>query len=56
MRDIGKRGLLFLDDGTSAQSKTAVVAKGTEVPYAFADCAAGQPGRCERHPAETRRT
>ncbi len=37
MRDIGKRGLLFLDDGTSAQSKTAVVAKGTELPYAFAD-------------------
>ncbi len=37
MRDIGKRGLLFLDDGTSAQSKTAVVAKGTEAPYAFAD-------------------
>jgi polysaccharide deacetylase 2 family uncharacterized protein YibQ len=29
--------LLFLDDGTSAQSKTAVVAKGTEAPYAFAD-------------------
>jgi uncharacterized protein len=37
MRDISKRGLLFLDDGTSAQSKTAVVAKGTELPYAFAD-------------------
>ncbi|MBX5025943.1 divergent polysaccharide deacetylase family protein [Rhizobium lentis] len=37
MRDIGKRGLLFLDDGTSAQSKTAVVAKGTELPYALAD-------------------
>jgi polysaccharide deacetylase 2 family uncharacterized protein YibQ len=37
MRDIGKRGLLFLDDGTSAQSKTAAVAKGTEAPYAFAD-------------------
>ena len=37
MRDIGKRGLLFLDDGTSAQSKTAVIAKGTELPYAFAD-------------------
>ncbi|MBB3964369.1 divergent polysaccharide deacetylase family protein [Rhizobium metallidurans] len=37
MRDIGKRGLLFLDDGTSAQSKTAAVAKGTETPYAFAD-------------------
>ncbi|MBB3660526.1 hypothetical protein FHX15_005795 [Rhizobium sp. BK650] len=37
MRDIGKRGLLFLDDGTSAQSKTAVIAKGTDLPYAFAD-------------------
>ncbi len=37
LRDIGKRGLLFLDDSTSAQSKTAAVAKGTEVPYAFAD-------------------
>ncbi|SEH42262.1 hypothetical protein SAMN05216228_1003306 [Rhizobium tibeticum] len=37
MRDIGKRGLLFLDDGTSAQTKTAVIAKGTEMPYAFAD-------------------
>jgi polysaccharide deacetylase 2 family uncharacterized protein YibQ len=37
MRDIGKRGLLFLDDGSSAQSKTAAVAKGTELPYAFAD-------------------
>jgi len=37
MRDIGKRGLLFLDDGTSAQSKTAAVAKGTALPYAFAD-------------------
>ena len=37
MRDLGKRGLLFLDDGTSAQSKTATVAKGTELPYAFAD-------------------
>jgi polysaccharide deacetylase 2 family uncharacterized protein YibQ len=37
MRDISKRGLLFLDDGTSAQSKTAVVAKGTELPHAFAD-------------------
>ncbi len=37
LRDIGKRGLLFLDDGSSAQSKTAVIAKGTELPYAFAD-------------------
>ncbi|QFY61774.1 divergent polysaccharide deacetylase family protein [Rhizobium grahamii] len=37
LRDISKRGLLFLDDGSSAQSKTAVIAKGTELPYAFAD-------------------
>ncbi|QPB19584.1 divergent polysaccharide deacetylase family protein [Rhizobium sp. 007] len=37
MRDIGKRGLLFLDDGSSAQSKTEAVAKGTKLPYAFAD-------------------
>ncbi|PKA39202.1 hypothetical protein CWR43_34110 [Rhizobium sullae] len=37
MRDISKRGLLFLDDGSSAQSKTEAVAKGTELPYAFAD-------------------
>ncbi|NNH27960.1 divergent polysaccharide deacetylase family protein [Rhizobium sp. SEMIA 4085] len=37
MRDIGKRGLLFLDDGSSAQSKTEAVAKGTELPHAFAD-------------------
>ncbi|MDM9621252.1 divergent polysaccharide deacetylase family protein [Rhizobium sp. S96] len=37
MRDMSKRGLLFLDDGTSAQSKTAVLAKGTELPYALAD-------------------
>ncbi|NLS05833.1 divergent polysaccharide deacetylase family protein [Rhizobium sp. P32RR-XVIII] len=37
MRDVAKRGLLFLDDGSSAQSKTEAVAKGTELPYAFAD-------------------
>lgn len=37
MRDIGKRGLLFLDDGSSAQSKTQTIAEGTELPYAFAD-------------------
>ncbi|KRB62900.1 hypothetical protein ASE04_01610 [Rhizobium sp. Root708] len=37
LRDISKRGLLFLDDGSSAQSKTAVIAKGTELPYSFAD-------------------
>lgn len=37
LRDISKRGLLFLDDGTSAQSKTAVVAKAIELPHAFGD-------------------
>ena len=37
MRDIGKRGLLFLDDGSSAQSKSGTVAKTLEVPHAFAD-------------------
>jgi polysaccharide deacetylase 2 family uncharacterized protein YibQ len=37
MRDISKRGLLFLDDGTSAQSKTAAIAKGTDLPHTFAD-------------------
>lgn len=37
LRDIGKRGLLFLDDGSSAQSKSGPVAKTLEVPYAFAD-------------------
>ncbi|MEZ2132155.1 MULTISPECIES: divergent polysaccharide deacetylase family protein [unclassified Sinorhizobium] len=37
LRDIGKRGLLFLDDGSSAQSKTATLAKAVSTPYAFAD-------------------
>ncbi len=37
LRDISQRGLLFLDDGSSAQSKTSAIAKGTELPYAFAD-------------------
>lgn len=37
IRDIGKRGLLFLDDGSSAQSKTATLAKAVGTPYAFAD-------------------
>ncbi|MEF0940496.1 divergent polysaccharide deacetylase family protein [Rhizobium sp. BR 362] len=37
MRDIGKRGLLFLDDGSSAQSKSGTIAKALEVPHAFAD-------------------
>jgi hypothetical protein len=37
MRDVGKRGLLFLDDGSSAQSKAGTVAKTIEAPYAAAD-------------------
>ncbi|WP_337267903.1 divergent polysaccharide deacetylase family protein [Oryzifoliimicrobium ureilyticus] len=37
MNDIAKRGLLFLDDGSSASSKTADVAKATSLPYAFGD-------------------
>jgi len=35
LRDIAKRGLLFLDDGTSAQSKTEAIAKAIELPHAF---------------------
>jgi polysaccharide deacetylase 2 family uncharacterized protein YibQ len=37
MRDIGDRGLLFLDDGTSAQSQSATLAKALTMPQAFAD-------------------
>ncbi|MGK6315135.1 divergent polysaccharide deacetylase family protein [Neorhizobium sp. DT-125] len=37
LRDIAKRGLLFLDDGTSAQSKTGTIAKTIELPHAFGD-------------------
>ncbi len=37
LRDIGKRGLLFLDDGSSAQSKSGTLANTLEVPHAFAD-------------------
>ena len=37
LRDVGKRGLLFLDDGSSAQSKSGTLAKTLEVPHAFAD-------------------
>jgi len=37
LRDVSQRGLLFLDDGTSAQSKTAVIAKAIELPHAFGD-------------------
>ncbi|PZM09738.1 divergent polysaccharide deacetylase family protein [Rhizobium tubonense] len=37
LRDVGKRGLLFLDDGSSAQSKSGTIAKALAVPHAFAD-------------------
>lgn len=37
LRDVGKRGLLFLDDGSSAQSKSGTIAKALSVPYAFGD-------------------
>ncbi|WP_275786649.1 divergent polysaccharide deacetylase family protein [Pararhizobium gei] len=37
MRDIGRRGLLFLDDGTSARSLTGTLAEAIGVPYGFAD-------------------
>lgn len=37
LRDVDQRGLLFLDDGTSAQSKTGVIADAINLPHAFAD-------------------
>ncbi|MDO9416724.1 divergent polysaccharide deacetylase family protein [Pararhizobium sp.] len=37
MRDLSKRGLLFLDDGTSAQSLTGTLASTLRVPHAFGD-------------------
>lgn len=37
MRDIGSRGLLFLDDGSSARSLSAGFAKAINMPHAFAD-------------------
>ncbi len=37
MRDISDRGLLFLDDGSSAQSVTAKIGKALSAPYGFAD-------------------
>lgn len=37
MRDIGQRGLMFLDDGSSAQSLSATYAKAFTMPHAFAD-------------------
>lgn len=37
MRDIGKRGLLFFDDGSSARSLSGQIAKAIGMPQAFAD-------------------
>lgn len=37
MRDLSKRGLLFLDDGTSGQSLSGTVAGAVDVPHGFAD-------------------
>ncbi len=37
LRDIGQRGLLFLDDGSSAQSRTSIIAKVVSTPTGFAD-------------------
>ena len=37
MRDLGRRGLLFLDDGTSAQSLSGKLAGAFDVPHGFAD-------------------
>ena len=37
LRDVAKRGLLFLDDGTSSLSKTNSVSGAPELPHAFAD-------------------
>jgi polysaccharide deacetylase 2 family uncharacterized protein YibQ len=37
LRDIGKRGLLFLDDGSSAQSKSGTIADAVNLPHSFAD-------------------
>ncbi len=34
MRDLAKRGVLFLDDGTSAQTVTGAIARAIGVPYA----------------------
>ncbi len=37
LRDLGKRGLLFLDDGSAAQSRTETIAKALNLPHAFGD-------------------
>ena len=37
LRDISERGLLFLDDGTSARSSTGSIAKAIDLPHSFGD-------------------
>ncbi len=37
LRDLSKRGLLFLDDGTSAQSLSGTLAETLDVPQGYAD-------------------
>src|SRR3546814_16077296 len=37
LRDIAARGLLFLDDGSSARSVSATIAGAVELPHSFAD-------------------
>jgi polysaccharide deacetylase 2 family uncharacterized protein YibQ len=37
LRDVSSRGLLFLDDASSARSLTGSIAKAIELPHAFAD-------------------
>lgn len=37
LQDVAKRGLLFLDDGTSSLSKTNSLSDAVELPHAFAD-------------------
>ncbi|HEV7435945.1 MAG TPA: divergent polysaccharide deacetylase family protein [Pseudorhizobium sp.] len=37
LRDVASRGLLFLDDGSSARSTTAGIAGAIELPHSFAD-------------------
>lgn len=37
MRDIGKRGLMFLDDGSTARSLSGDFAKAIGIPHAYAD-------------------
>lgn len=39
LRDVAGRGLLFLDDGSSAQSLTETIGKPLQLPHAFSDLA-----------------